>query len=138
MKEWRTKLLATPVPESFRLGRSIFPDFTQVRNLVDLIGPESHTLFRALNINNNWLNLPIDKWNSDTDFCTTEFFVCSVNVVNDAAERGIKLMTDFATCITKDPVQRAALLSAIATYIRTLRGKRLMLQLDNTLFLLLK
>jgi hypothetical protein len=112
-KELAAKILATPVPESFRFGRPIFPDLSGNKHLADLIGAESHTLFGALNISNNWLKLPVEQWHTDADFCTAETFVRSVKVVNDAAERGVKLMTDFATCITRDPDQRAALLQAV-------------------------
>ena len=37
----------------------------------------------------------------------------TVKVVNDAAERGVKLISDYANIITSDPEQRAALLQGV-------------------------
>jgi len=53
------------------------------------------------------------KWSESIDYCTAEHFVSTVKTVNDAAERGVKLMSDFANHITTDSVQRAALLQAV-------------------------
>lgn len=42
-----------------------------------------------------------------------ETFVRTVKVVNDTAERGVKLISDFANIITCDAEQRAALLQGV-------------------------
>ena len=57
--------------------------------------------------------MPVAEWPSDPAFVVAEKFVRSVKVVNDAAERGVKLVSDFATVITTDPVQRAWLLQGV-------------------------
>ena len=41
--------------------------------------------------------MPVAEWPSDPAFVVAEKFVRSVKVVNDAAERGVKLVSDFAT-----------------------------------------
>jgi hypothetical protein len=81
--------------------------------LLDLIGPESRALFHTLKIGQQWLSKPVEQWKLEPDVCTANDFVRTGKVVNDTAERGVKLMTDFATCITTDPIQRAALLQAV-------------------------
>jgi hypothetical protein len=108
-----SKLLEMPVPDSFRLGKPLFRKITRNTTLLDLIGPESHALFHTLKIGQQWLSKPVEQWKLEPDFCTANDFVRTVKVVNDTAERGVKLMTDFATCITTDPIQRAALLQAV-------------------------
>lgn len=113
-----TKVLATPVPENFRLGRPVFRDITRESTLADLIGPESLTLFRSLNISTSWLAAPVTDWSGDPDFIVAEEFVKSVKVTNDAAERGVKLISDFACNITTDPHQRAALLHCVEHHRR--------------------
>jgi hypothetical protein len=82
-------------------------------SLTDVIGPESHMLFQSLNISSGWLAKQVEQWSSDPDFQIAENFVRSVKVVNDAAERGVKLISDFATKITTDPIQRQALLQLV-------------------------
>jgi len=42
-----------------------------------------------------------------------QFFVNSVKVINDAAEREIKLISDYTALLSDDPVQRASLLQAV-------------------------
>lgn len=110
------KLLATPVPDHLRLGKPLFRKVYRDTSLADLIGPESHTLFQSLNISKGWLAKSVEDWSSDPDFQIAEIFVRSVKVVNDVAERGVKLISDFATIITTDPVQRQALLQGVENH----------------------
>jgi hypothetical protein len=112
-QDMATRLLATPMPENFRLGKPLFHQVSRETTLITLIGPESHTLFRVLNVNTNWLAKPVQEWPSDPDFVLAEQFVRTVKVVNDAAERGVKLISDFATIITTDPEQREWLLQGV-------------------------
>ena len=44
----------------------------------------------------------MEHWSEDPDFAAAEAFVRSVKVTNDTAERGVKLMTDYAQILTKD------------------------------------
>jgi len=62
--------------------------------------------------------LAVDEWHLDPDFCIAERFVRTVKVVNDTAERGIRLISDFATSITTDPMQQFALLQAVERHRR--------------------
>jgi len=70
-------------------------------------------LLQSLNISRKWLCKPVElineHWSLDPDFKIAERFAQSVKVVNDTHKRGIKLISDFATIITTDPVQRDAL-----------------------------
>jgi len=45
-----------------------------------------------------------------------QFFVNSVKVINDAAERGVKLNSDYTTLLTDNLVQRASLLQAVEVH----------------------
>ena len=47
-----------------------------------------------------------------TSYQEMKSFVNSVKVVNDAAERGVKLNTDYAAILTDDPQQRERILQA--------------------------
>lgn len=111
-----SKILDSPVPDHLRLGKPLFRKVSRDTTLADLIGPESHTLFQSLNIGTGWLAKPVEDWSSEAEFQTAEKFVRSVKVVNDAAERGVKLISDFSTIITTDPEQRQALLQAVENH----------------------
>ena len=112
-QEIASKLLNTPVPERLRMGKPVFRKISSDTSLLDLIGPESNTLFQCLGISKEWLAKPLADWPSDQEFQVAENFVHSVKVVNDPAERGVKLISDFATIITTDPIQREALLQGV-------------------------
>ena len=107
------RLLSCPRPEEFRLGRSIFKDILRETLLHDLIGPESWFLFITLGVNYDWLSTPVKEWKLHHDFAVAKEFAHTVKVVNDAAERGVKLSTECATIITDNPIQRRALMQAI-------------------------
>jgi hypothetical protein len=94
-------------PDKLRVGKPLFQHIAKHTTSRNLIGPESHMLFV-------WFNLiPVHLWPSDLDFAKAEQFVGSVKVVNDATERGVKLITDYATIITTDKEQRAWLLQGV-------------------------
>lgn len=112
-KEMADQLLLTPIPENFRLGKPVFKKIGLDTTLTSLIGPESHSLFHILKVSTDWISKPVEQWHSDHDFRVAELFVRTVKVVNDAAERGVKLISDFATIITTDTEQRAWLLQGV-------------------------
>ena len=86
------KLFSVPRPDSFCRGP---PDLTQIidqnTTLANLIGPESWSLLQEFGINNEWLKWPVTKQLEHQMFNDIHCFVHTVKVVNDAAERGIKL-----------------------------------------------
>jgi hypothetical protein len=112
-EEIAAALQATAMPDNFRLGKPLFQNIARDITLKSLIGPESHTLFAALNVNTCWLSKPVHLWPSDPDFVQAEQFVRHVKVVNDAAEIGVKLISDYATIITTDEEQRAWLMQGV-------------------------
>ena len=112
-QEMAIKLSTTPLPQNFRLGNPTFRKVNRDTTLTDLIGPESHSLFKILNVSSDWLVQPVNQWPFNPAFLVAEKFVRTVKVVNDAAERGVKLISDFASIITTDPEQRAWLLQGV-------------------------
>ena len=48
-----------------------------------------------------------------TSYQEMKSFLNSVKVVNDAAERGVKLSTDYAAILTDHPQQRERILQAV-------------------------
>ena len=82
-------------------------------NLSDFIGSESLYMFQVLNFENTWLRKPVAEWRNYESFVEMEKFVKTLLVTNDAAERGVKLVSDFANCLTTDPKEREELLQVV-------------------------
>ena len=96
----KTVLQATQ-PEVFRTGKPVFVHIDRSTKLFDLIRQES-CFFLALTISHDWLSLPCREWETAGNFCCAREFVRAVKVINDAAERGVKLNIDCAAIITGD------------------------------------
>ena len=59
--------------------------------LASLIGGKSLFLFNILGVTMYWLNEPPSQWNKNIDYLETTKFVRQVKVVNDLAEKAVKL-----------------------------------------------
>ena len=68
--------------------------------LADLIGLESYLLFEISTVSIEWLLKPVLSWPALKDFQVADAYVKSLKVVNDIAERGVELMSDYANKIT--------------------------------------
>ena len=107
------KLHATEKPDNFRRGKPVFPQVTVKTTLADLVGPESDLLLDTLGIESDWLLQPVATWPRSDDYSKALEYVSNVKVVNDIAERGVKMMSDFAIIITTDSQQREYLLQTV-------------------------
>ena len=96
------KLLTFSVPQEFIIGKPEFPDITERTELVDLIGSNSWFIFSKLKKGSDWLKMSVETWPEDPEYQVIEKFVRTVKTTNDTAERGIKLMTDYAQILSKD------------------------------------
>ena len=59
------------------------------------------------------LAMPVNSWNKSDSFLEMKNFAKSLKITNDTAERGVKMITDYAQTITKDESQRQALLQVV-------------------------
>ena len=101
------KLLRQSHPESYKLQKPKFSNIEEKTKLVDLVTPESYKFFDILGLDCAWLEKNPDKWEEDESFLVAKDFVTTVKVVNDTAERGVKLAEDYATILTKVEKNRA-------------------------------
>ena len=56
---------------------------------------------------------PVAEWPEDEGFVRAREFVTTVKVVNDPAERAVKLNSDYHLIITEDPSEKARLLQVV-------------------------
>ena len=90
----------------FELGKPKLPTLLPDIDLVNLVGPNSWLIFQILKINTNWMAQPAITWKLNLDFCKFENYVKSIRVVNDIAERGIRLCSEYMLIMTKDEEKR--------------------------------
>ena len=78
-----------------------------------MIRPESWLLFQLLNANYSCFSSPSLTWDAFESYKTAQDFVCSVKVVNNAAERDVKLHSGYAAVLIDNDKQRESLLQAV-------------------------
>lgn len=108
-------LLKVEKPKEFEVGKPIFPDFSDGEITINenLVSEKLWLLFNLLNITDtSWMNQPIAEWNRSKAYNKLFHFVTTIRVVNDIAERGIKLITDYIAK-SNDEIQRQALLQVV-------------------------
>ena len=110
------KLVSTEKLESFDLGKPDFPQLDPKTVLPDLIGPLSWTLFEVLNVETEFLTVSPDKWMDYPGYVECYTIARNMKVVNDTAERGVKLISEFLTTTTKEESQLQYLLQAVEAH----------------------
>ena len=94
------------------MGQPIFPTVKMTTQLKDLIGPKSWLMFSLFN-DADWLKLQVKCWKTDDRFKEMLEFATHLKVVNDLAERKIKLMSDYSTIITNSADQKQCVLQSV-------------------------
>ena len=85
------------------------------RKLSDSVMDGSLFLFDKLGFAKDWLYMPVTTWETNENFCKMRTWVLNLRVTNDCAERGVKLISDYAKCLTKDSVDRQNLLQVVSS-----------------------
>jgi hypothetical protein len=70
---------------------------TASTKLSDLVGEDSWYTIHLLKLDVSFLSDDIDTWESNACYIRAQKIVGSLNVVNDCAERGVKLCSDFTS-----------------------------------------
>ena len=116
------KLLIAKPPKKYKWG---FPSVVKLPItkdqgmqvcVSDFVGNGSFFMFDRMGFDKEWLRKPISTWRNDPSFCEMERYVKTLLICNDAAERGIKLVSDFIDCLTKDSSDREDLLQVVEAH----------------------
>lgn len=94
------------------------PEFIS-KGIDDFISMDSNKLFVRFGVSSEFLNEDPSTWNSNQTYIDALEFFKSVRVVNDVAERGVKLMDDYNKVITKKEEQKQSLLQVVQDYRKT-------------------
>ena len=112
------ELLRYKRPKADTIARGIpeFPLITENTRIWSCIGAKSWHLFNILNHREDWLSEQPNKWQNMAEFKEAQHVVRNIRVVNDAAERAIKLITEYSTKISKDEDEKQALFQVIENH----------------------
>jgi hypothetical protein len=72
--------------------------------------------FTRFELNKDFLRKSISDWSTDEGYNEGKNIVKKIKVVNDAAERGVKLIEDYNAKLTKDESQKQFLLQVVENY----------------------
>lgn len=86
------------------------PNFLQKDLPTDLINYKSIRMFKRFEISTHFLRIDPAHWGNQEDFKTGKQIINAMKIVNDTAERGVKLMEEYNTKFTKDEEQKQFLL----------------------------
>ena len=81
--------------------------------LQSFVGKGSLFMFDALGFKKSWLRKSPSQWHQIPEYLEMEGFVRNMLCTNDTAERGVKLITDYAKSLTKDDDMRELILQVV-------------------------
>lgn len=76
-------------------GKPAFPAIENTSTLDSLVGQDSWGFFHTLKIDVSFLETPVNEWEASEAYKAARNLVAQLKVVNDSAERGVKLGLDF-------------------------------------------
>ena len=82
--------------------------------MLNLLTKETFTFFDRFNIKRDFLRQHPNTWPQNNDFQEGMKIVKTLKVVNDMAERGVKLITDFNNLLTQDEDQKQYVLQVVS------------------------
>ena len=83
------------------------------RQLCNFVTKNTKLFFSILGLPISFLEISPKIWAENVDFKDAEQIVWSLKVVNDTAERGVKLITDYNNILTKNEDQKQFLLQVV-------------------------
>ncbi|XP_050530606.1 uncharacterized protein LOC126899603 [Daktulosphaira vitifoliae] len=88
------------------------------KNIDDFISTESKKLFERYDIETDFLNINPLSWKDNSQYIRGKIIVNNLKVINDLAERGVKLIEEYNNILTKDEAQKQYLLQIVTEYRR--------------------
>jgi hypothetical protein len=122
MKEKMAKTIHSLERKVLKTGKPTFPELpfgatVTRKDMSYLVGPESWVIFDLLGLSGpqDWLLAPASTWHTVSGFLMLEKFAEHLVVVNDLAERGIHLASDFIKRVESEE-QRNALFQVVEDF----------------------
>ena len=80
------------------------------------VSNKTRQFFSRFGLSDEFLIIDPSQWHNNEDFVNALSLVKNLNVVNDPAERGVKLMKDYNNLFTKNEQQKQSVLQVVSTY----------------------
>ena len=93
---------------------TFWPEDGSLPSLSQLVGPKSWLLPTRLGLGlaqMEWLRKEVREWPEDSGYLRLESYVQQMEVVNDPAERGVKLVQDFVGACQDEKLRQDLLVS---------------------------
>ena len=71
--------------------------------MADLTGPDSWFTFKLFKLDPGFLDLDVSDWPDSPEYQSSRENVMVLNVINDPAERGVKMGSDFLAAARSEP-----------------------------------
>ena len=116
----KTDVVASLEKERPGLGRKRWtaPSDIDGIQLHQLVSSGSRETLEILKLPTSFLAVPVNQWANDDAYQRARALVQNLSVTNDGAERGIKMITDFNSTLTKDETEKQHLLQVIEAHRR--------------------
>ncbi|XP_025192732.1 uncharacterized protein LOC126553881 [Aphis gossypii] len=89
---------------------------------LELISNKSIQFFQRFRISKDFLHKDPSLWNITTEYKEAKDVITTLKVVNDSAERGVKLMEEFNDKFTKQEEQKQYVLQIVQDYRKQYPG----------------
>ncbi|XP_036340626.1 uncharacterized protein LOC118749994 [Rhagoletis pomonella] len=80
------------------------------------VSNKTRKFFTRFDLSDEFLNTDPSQWHKNEDFVKALSLVEKLKVVNDPAERGVKLMEDYNNLFTKNEQQKQYVLQVVSEY----------------------
>lgn len=86
------------------------------KSLADFVTPNTYAFFERFQLGAAFLYKEPQLWEDDLEFQNAYDIISSLRVVNDTAERGVKLMEEFNKVLTNKEDEKQYLLQVVTDY----------------------
>ena len=89
--------------------------------LENFVTPDSYQFFQILGFESvSFLQEDVQKWTTDENYIKLQELISNLRVVNDIAERGVALVTEYNNLFTKNEKQHQALFLTVSKHRKML------------------
>ena len=89
--------------------------------LENFVTPDSYQFFQILGFENvSFLQEDVQKWTTNKNYIKLQERISNLRVVNDIAERGVALVTEYNNLLTKNEKQQQALFLTVSKHRKML------------------
>lgn len=97
------------------LRKSEWKDFAK-KDLNEFVGPESKKNFQRFNLDCSFLDISASKWLTNEAYINGKTLLKQIAVVNDTAERGVKLIEEYNQKLSTDEEQKQYIVQVVSNY----------------------